>query len=290
MAPADRLVWDPTTVLEALGAADAALWVWEPERDRLRLNGASRALGLGPLAPEAASAALRALVLPQDRAAAEDMLRVREPGCEISARLRMRGGEPCLWRGVWLEEGLRAAGVVAREMRFTASERDGLTGLLDRRSFVQRAREKLGGPGAYELVVADLNRLRRLNEALGHERADLVLAALGSRLATAFSDEALMARIGEDEFAVLTRKTGAPTVEILRAALEQPLRVAGFDIHPTLSVGEVLVEGGDDAPEASELLRRAELAIEASKAGGRGGPAAAYGRALETDGLSRLAL
>ena len=275
MAPADRLVWDPTTVLEALGAADAALWVWEPERDRLRLNGASRALGLGPLAPEAASAALRALVLPQDRAAAEDMLRVREPGSEVSARLRMRGGEPCLWRGVWLEEGLRAAGVVAKEMRFTASERDSLTGLLDRRSFVQRAREKLGRPGVYELVVADLNRLRRLNEALGHERADLVLAALGSRLATAFSDEALMARIGEDEFAVLAHKSATPTVETLRAALEQPLRVAGFDIHPTLSVGEVLVEGGDDAPEAAELLRRAALAIEASKAAGRGGPAAA---------------
>src|SRR5580698_9732677 len=143
MASADRLVWDTTTVLEALGAADVALWVWEPERDRLRLSGASRALGLGPLAPEAASAAVRALVLPQDRAAVEDMLLVREPGCEISARLRMRGGEPCLWRGVWLEEGLRAAGVVAREMRFTASERDGLTGLMDRRSFVLRAREKL---------------------------------------------------------------------------------------------------------------------------------------------------
>jgi len=91
MAAADRLVWDATTVLEALGAADAALWVWEPERDRLRLSGASRALGLAPLAPEAASAALRALVLPQDRAAAEDMLRVREPGAEIAARLRMRG-------------------------------------------------------------------------------------------------------------------------------------------------------------------------------------------------------
>ena len=55
MAAADRLVWDATTVLEALGAADVALWVWEPERDRLRLSGASRALGLGPLAPEAAA-------------------------------------------------------------------------------------------------------------------------------------------------------------------------------------------------------------------------------------------
>ncbi|HEX3916745.1 MAG TPA: bifunctional diguanylate cyclase/phosphodiesterase [Caulobacteraceae bacterium] len=287
---ADRLVWDTTTVLEALGAADAALWVWEPERDRVRLSGASRALGLGPLAPEAASAALRALVLPQDRAAAEDMLKVREPGTEISARLRMRGAEPCLWRGVWLEEGLRAAGVVAREMRFTASERDGLTGLLDRRSFVARARERLTSEGQFELVVADLNRLRRLNEALGHERADLVLAALGSRLAAAFAGDALMARIGEDEFAVLAPKGAVACTETLRAALEQPLRVAGFDIHPTLSMGAVEVEGGDDAPEASELLRRAELAIEASKSAGRGAPAAAYGRALESDGLSRLAL
>jgi c-di-GMP-specific phosphodiesterase len=266
------------------------MWVWEPDRDRLRLSGATRALGIGPLAPEAASAAIRALVLPQDRAAADDMLRTREPGTEIAARLRMRGGEPCLWRGVWLEEGLRAAGVVARELRFTASERDGLTGLLDRRSFIVRAREKLSQPGGYELVVADLNRLRRLNEALGHERADLVLAALGSRLAAAFSEDALMARIGEDEFAVLVRCGPKSGVDVLRAALEQPLRVAGFDIHPTLSIGEVMVEGGDDAPEAAELLRRAELAIEVSKSAGRGAPAAAYGRALETDGLSRLAL
>jgi c-di-GMP-specific phosphodiesterase len=290
LASADRLVWDATTVLEALGAADVALWLWEPDRDRLRLNGATRALGLGPLAPEASSSALRALVLPQDRAGAEDILRVREPGSEVAARLRMRGAEPCLWRGVWLEEGLRAAGVIAREVRFTASGRDALTGLLDRRSFVARARERLSEPGAYELVVADLNRLRRLNEALGHERADLVLAALGSRLAAAFPRETLMARIGEDEFAVLASKTEAEASEALRTALEQPLRVAGFDIHPTLAVGAVTVEGGDDAQEAAELLRRAELAVEAAKAAGRGGQAASYGRALESDGLSRLAL
>jgi c-di-GMP-specific phosphodiesterase len=218
------------------------------------------------------------------------MLRTREPGSEISARLRMRGAEACLWRGVWLEEGLRAAGVVARERRFVASERDSLTGLLGRRSFLVRAREKLSEPGEFELVVADLNRLRRLNEALGHERADLVLAALGSRLAAAFSEDAVVARIGEDEFGVLARQADAPSAETLRAALEQPLRVAGFDIHPTLSIGAVTASGGDDAPETAELLRRAELAVESARNAGRGGPAAAYGRALETDGLSRLAL
>jgi c-di-GMP-specific phosphodiesterase len=285
----DRWMWDATATLEALGAAEVALWVWEPEKDRLRLTGSTRALGLGPLAPDCSSAALRALALPQDRAIAEDILRVQAPGGEVAVRLRLRGGSPCIWRGVWLEEGVRAAGVVAAEVRFAASGLDNLTGLADRRSFLTLARERLATGGEYELIVADLDRLRRLNEALGHERADLVLAALGSRLAAAFPPGALLARIGEDEFAALAPLDISPGAEALRRALEQPLRVAGFDIHPTLSIGAVEAAGGEDAPEAAELLRRAELAVEAAKSNGRGG-AAAYGRGLETDGLSRLAL
>lgn len=287
--PNDRWIWDATTTLEALGAADVALWLWEPERDRLRITGASRALGLGPLAPECSSAAMRALAMPQDRAFAEDILRVQPPGCEVAVRLRMRGSGVCIWRGVWLEEGVRAAGVIAPETKFAASDQDTLTGLLDRKSFVTRARERLQSPGQHELVVADLDRLRRLNEALGHERADLVLAALGSRLAAAFPPGALMARVGEDEFAVLVPASRVSAADILRGALEQPLRIAGFDIHPTLSIGAVEAQGGVDAPEAAELLRRAELAVEAAKSGGRGG-AAAYGRTMESDGLSRLAM
>ena len=265
-----------------------ALWVWEPEEDRFRLYGAARQLGLGPLAPECSSAAFRALALPQDRAAAEELLRLQEPGSEIAIRIRMRGGETCLWRGVWLEEGVRASGVCAPEVRFAASEFDSLTGLLDRKSFVARARERLTQPLRQTLVVADLDRLRRLNEALGHDRADLVLAALGSRLAAAFGAEAIMARIGEDEFAIMVSGDADP-VEKLRKALEQPLRIAGFDILPTLAIGAVEAEGGEDAPDAAELLRRAELAVEAAKGAGRGG-GAAYGRSMESDGLSQLAL
>ena len=285
----ERWMWDATANLEALGAAEVALWVWEPEKDRLRLTGATRALGLGPLAPDCSSAALRALALPQDRAMAEDILRFQPPGGEVAVRLRLRGGEPSIWRGTWLEDGVRAAGVVAPEVRFAASGVDALTGLCDRRSFITLARERLQSPGEHELIVADLDRLRRLNEALGHERADLVLAALGSRLAAAFPPGALLARIGEDEFASLAPKSSSPGPDALRSALEQPLRVAGFDIHPTLAIGAVEATGGEDAPEATELLRRAELAVESARTHGRG-TAAAYGRGLETDGLSRLAL
>ncbi len=285
----NRFVWDATATLEALGAAQVSLWSWEPRLDSLRLTGSVRTLGLGPLAPECTSSSLLALAMPRDRFVVEEMLRTQAPGTEISARVRLRDGEVCIWRGTWLEEGVRAAGVIVSEVQFAASHLDPLTGLLDRKSFVSQAREQLQTPGSYDLVVADLDRLRRLNEALGHERADLVLAALGSRLSAAFPPDALLARVGEDEFAALASSGEGDASERLRMALEQPLRVAGFDIYPTLSIGALKVEGGEDAPEATELLRRAELAVESAKGGGRGG-AAAYGRAMESDGLSKLAL
>lgn len=275
--------WDVSTTLAALGAGGAALWAWSPDEDRLQLSGAVRALGLGPLAPDCSSAAFRALVLPQDRHQADDLLQPRPPGSEAAARLRMRGAEVCVWRGHWLEDG-RAVGVLAPETRFAAAELDSLTGLLDRQSFIRCARERLQASGLHRLIVADLDRLRRLNEALGHERADLVLSALGSRLAAALPPGAVVARIGEDEFAALVPAAGAPMDDALRGELERPMRIAGFDIHPKLSLGVVEAAGGADAPEATELLRRAELKVEAGKRGGGRPPG------LAGDGISRLAL
>lgn len=280
--------------IEALAAADAALWVWTPSEDRMAVTGATPSLGLGPLSPDCSAAAFTALTLPQDRALAERLLKPRKEGTEIAVRLRMRGSETCLWRGVWLEDGLRAAGIVALEHSVSRLGRCQLTHLLDRRTFLNRVAETLTQEGEYEMVVADLDRLRRLNEALGPERADIVLSALGSRLLAAFREEHLPARIGEDEFCVFVRRERGSagrnsTAERMKEALEVPLTVAGFDIYPTVAIGAVAVEGGADAPDASELLRRASLALEKAKRAGRGG-AAAYGRALESDSLSRLAL
>ncbi len=283
------LAWDATTAIEALAAADTALWIWTPAEDQIRFTGATRPLGLGPLAPECSGAGFVASALPQDRSLAEKMLKPQDEGTEIAVRLRMRGAETCLWRGVWLEDGLRAAGVVALETKFAGSDRDALTGLLDRRAFLARVGEGLVQPGEYEMVVGDVDRLRRLNEALGHERTDLVLSALGSRLAAAFPKDANPARIGEDEFAIFVPRGASHVSYRVREALEQPLRVAGFDIYPTVSIGAVVVEGGPDAPDPAEILRRVELAVESAKGVGRGG-SAAYGRALESDSLSRLAL
>jgi c-di-GMP-specific phosphodiesterase len=287
--PSERFVWDATGALESLGAAGVVLWMWDPERGSLRLTGPARGLGLGPLAPECSTAALLALAMPQDRMLVEDLLRPKEPGEEILAKVRMRNGPACIWRGVWLEEGGRAAGAIVAETQFAAEPRDALTGLLDRRAFLAQAGAKLQSPLTYVLVLADLDRLRRLNEALGHERADLVLSALGSRLMAAFPKDALLARVGEDEFAILAPDVGRSPVDMARQVLEQPLRVAGFDIYPTLTLGQVRTQGGEDAPEAAELLRRASLDLESSKLSRRA-PTSTTLKAQDTDGLSRLAL
>ncbi|MFT4091604.1 MAG: bifunctional diguanylate cyclase/phosphodiesterase [Asticcacaulis sp.] len=166
---------------------------------------------------------------------------------------------------------------------------DVLTGLYNRYGFLKAAQTMLQQSGEFDLVVGDLNRFRRLNEALGHERADMVLGLLAKRLKDVFDDTALLARLGEDEFAVLTVR-GFPRVsERMRTALERSITVAGFDIHPTFSMGAVSVDGGEHALEAGELLRRAEMAIEVAQAKGVGS-VASYKHDLETDGLTQLAL
>ena len=280
--------WAPADAGAALAHGQGVLWRWDAARDRLSLTGAAGALGFGALLPECSSAAALAMVLPQDHAQMRALLEPQPPGAQVRARLHMRGGEVCLWRGQWREAGL-ALGMVTPHFDAQGPSRDSLTGLLDRQGFIREMRERLQSSQAYDLVVADLDRLRRLNEALGHERADRVLATLGSRLAAAFGSQAVLARIGEDEFAVLMPTSEQEASHQVRDAMEPPLRVAGFDIHPSVSIGAVQVQGGEDALEASELLRRAELAVESVKASG-GGAIAVYGRGLETDGLTRLAL
>jgi c-di-GMP-specific phosphodiesterase len=284
--------------LEALGAAEIVAWRWNPARNQVTLTGAAETLGLQALAPRCRLEALIALVAPADQAEARALMTPAPPGSPVLKRLRLTLGDmerTTVWRGSWLEDGA-AAGVVSTRVNFVETGRDALTGLLDRNAFLSRTADRLKSKGGVRLVAADLARLRRLNEALGPSGADLVLQALASRLAAAFPPEAAPARIGEDEFALLiddaliegVLEGGDPAVT-LRNALERPMRIKGFDIHPALWIAESRVEGGEGAPTAEELLRRTALALDAAKAAGKN-PMASAAPKSDDDGLSRLAL
>jgi len=277
--------WANTTaLLEALGGAGAALWRYDAGADRLNLLGDLRTLGLQPLAPSCSLAALLAMTEEADRPGVSALF---TPGAAPSrASVRMLSGPSTLWRGVGLEDGRCVTGVVV-PVSEPADSFDALTGLLDRASFLRRLELRLLKPGSIRLVAADLARLRRLNEGLGPERADLVLRVLGARLSSLVPKASVPARIGEDEFAFILEDTGGEDpLPAIRADLEAPLSIRGVDIHPSLWIGAARAEGGAEA-DAYELVRRASVVLQSAKSAGKTLSAA---KPPAGDGLSRLAL
>lgn len=300
----------PQAQWDALRSADSLLWAYDLSSGRFEFRGDAHALDLSPLHGHLSLDELMPLFSAGETDRLDTVLRALEvhtaaglPGDDhVQCLMRLRDRRLLYFKGRKAGRTL-VLGTVTEMSRDLRQARmaddaglnlqdvhiDALTGLYNRQGFLSASGVLLAREGDYDLVVGDLNRFRRLNEALGHERADLVLGILAQRLREAFGEASVLARLGEDEFAVLTQR-GFPRVsERMRNALERTIVVAGFDIHPTFSMGAVSVEGGDAALESAELLRRAEMAVEAAKAKGAGG-VAAYKRDLESDGLTRLAL
>ncbi len=301
----------PGMQMTALKAADTLLWTYDLTARRFEFRGNLKVLGLpamwnrvflDDLAPALAEGEVERL----DQVFTSLDVHVAHPGGETDAVqcvLRLKDHRLVYLRGQKINKtnAIGTLSDLSRDIRLPRGRAaddglplqdlniDPLTGLLNRSGFLAATRARLAKAGDYDMVVADINRFRRLNEALGHERADLMLALLAERLRDAFGDTAVLGRVGEDEFAVLTLR-GFPRVsERMRNALERTLSIAGFDIHPTFSMGAVSVDGGDQALDPAELLRRVEMAVELAQSKGAGG-VAAYKRDLESDGLTRLAL
>ena len=306
-APKTRVNLDgPAAQLAAVRAADTLLWSYDPSQRLFEFRGDLKTLGLPPLWNRVFIDDLDPVFALGECQRLETVLKSldvrtgRPADGHVQCLLRLKDHRLVYFKGARIGSGhiLGTLTDLSRDLGLSRPEdglplqdiqTDPLTGLHNRAGFLTAARALLTAEGDYDLVVGDLNRFRRLNEALGHERADTVLSVLAQRLRDAFGQGAVLARLGEDEFAVLTQR-GFPRVsERMRGALERGLTVAGFDIHPTFSMGAVSVEGGDSALDSAELLRRAEMAVEAAKLKGAGG-VASYKRDLESDGLTRLAL
>ncbi|CAL4867932.1 hypothetical protein MMA231_02205 [Asticcacaulis sp. MM231] len=303
---------DPQTQTNALRSADTLLWSYDLSHGHFEFKGDLRNLDLALLSGRLTLEDITPVFASGEIERLEMALRAQEvhtaadlPGDDqVQCMLRLKDLRLVYFKGRKVARHLLLGTLteLSRDMRRVSrsatagsdlglhdAHSDQLTGLHSRQGFLAAARTFLMREGDYDLVVGDLNRFRRLNEALGHERADLVLGILAQRLRDAFGETSVLARLGEDEFAVLTQR-GFPRVsERMRNALERTIVVAGFDIHPTFSMGAVSVEGGEAALASAELLRRAEMAVEAAKSKGIGA-VASYKRDLESDGLTRLAL
>jgi diguanylate cyclase (GGDEF)-like protein len=101
------------------------------------------------------------------------------------------------------------------------SLRDELTGLYNRRGFIQEATRHLHtNPSTFLLVFIDMNGLKAINDIHGHDDGDLALKTTAGILKHCFRDRDILARIGGDEFAALVKEVGEEQIPRLEERFE----------------------------------------------------------------------
>jgi diguanylate cyclase (GGDEF)-like protein/PAS domain S-box-containing protein len=156
---------------------------------------------------------------------------------------------------------------------------DPVTHLANRALFADRVEHALmrAQRGMPEIAVMfiDLDDFKTVNDSLGHAAGDEVLREVGRRLKIAVRPTDTVARFGGDEFAVLldgvqgSEDAADAAARILRA-LELPVEIDGKNVFPRASVGICLVGEEAATPEASELLRNADVAMYMAKRDSKG--------------------
>lgn len=152
---------------------------------------------------------------------------------------------------------------------------DGLTNLLNRRSFYDKSKVQLseaqrsGTP--VSIVQIDVDSFKGVNDTWGHQFGDTVLVEVSNCIARHTGKGDLCARIGGDEFTIFLRSDREKTeliAERIRLAVgELELRSNGQDVKVSISVGVASDEEG--ASSLEELVYRADQALYRAKRAGR---------------------
>ncbi|WP_230768904.1 GGDEF domain-containing protein [Sphingomonas sp. Leaf4] len=149
------------------------------------------------------------------------------------------------------------------------SETDPLTGLANRRGLERRA-ARLFDPAARSPVAAivfDLDHFKRINDGYGHATGDAVLRAFAHVLRTALPPDALVARLGGEEFVALLDRTTLRGAWLSAQAVRGAMPAMGAHLPAvTVSAGLAERESGDTL---ERLLERADGWTYAAKRAGR---------------------
>lgn len=154
---------------------------------------------------------------------------------------------------------------------------DPLTGLPNRALFMERLEKAVRDhsvPGAGAAVLfLDLDGFKLVNDSFGHEIGDRLLVQVAIRLRQCVREGDMVARLGGDEFAVLIggvvgSRIPEETSHRILAALREPFDIDGIDVVVGTSIGVVCHV--DSSESGTDVLRKADTALYAAKAAGRG--------------------
>lgn len=291
-------------------ASDGVIVLGEDGLVRYASPALARILGRDPKA--ALDRAFIVDVHPEDRGTLEGRLAdvTSTAGAEAQVEFRIRHADGT-WRTI---EGLAknllddpaVSGVVINYRDITERKaleeelrrqafHDVLTGLANRSLFRDRlghalARAARGGRTTAVLYL-DLDDFKAVNDRFGHVEGDRLLVAVAERLRTSTRASDTVARLGGDEFAVIVEETDSSAAGRaagrLLEALEPAFGVGGTEVEVRASIGIAVQTRARE--DGDELLRRADIAMYAAKAGG-GGQQLTYEAQLYDSTVARMEL
>jgi len=160
----------------------------------------------------------------------------------------------------------------------TLARTDELTGFLSRRALAEEGSgvitNSLRRDKAVALLVIDLDHFKTVNKVHGHLAGDTILRAATDIIRRALPASAVAGRLDGDEFAVLLPfdprhvNTVDSIADYIVGALAQPMIARGVTAHIGATIGVARTES--DCQTVDALLRRANIAMHAAKAAGRG--------------------
>ncbi len=170
----------------------------------------------------------------------------------------------------------RAAISAANEKLTYVTQHDSLTGLFSRDHFrsqlesVSQTCAETGEQGV--LMLIDLDRFKQVNDVYGHAVGDKLLAKVAERFRTAAGPEAVIGRLGGDEFGLFLRPStsieeAAKVADKLIEQVGELYQVGDFELAVGASIGLTSITGG---VSDSVLMTNADLALYEAKHRGRG--------------------
>ena len=157
------------------------------------------------------------------------------------------------------------------------AQHDLLTGLANRAVFSEKldeAAKRLQRHGTtFTVLMLDLDRFKLVNDTLGHAAGDQLLVEVARRLSSSLRDTDVLARLGGDEFAIIQENESNQSEGAIALALriigliEQPFDLGSNRVSVGTSIGIAFAPEHGVNPET--LLQKADLALYATKSGGR---------------------
>jgi diguanylate cyclase (GGDEF)-like protein/PAS domain S-box-containing protein len=200
-------------------------------------------------------------------------------GVATGVKCRVKG----LYSSVHLFDGFIATFTdISDQLRLESSlrkisETDTLTGLMNRRHFMDHAQSLLCSrrdTGNFALLYIDLDGFKQVNDTLGHDRGDLLLKEAAQRLKGCLRATDAVARIGGDEFIVLMQVSNQQNEEMIQIAqqlidmMAKAFSLADQQVYISASIGVAVTSYGDDK-SLDQIIKEADLALYHAKGSGR---------------------